>query len=240
MKLHSLALLALLAAGCGGGSSSPSPAKTDTRYGVLTVRWPDRGRLIPLASNSLVATLFQNGQAVASQTVIRPDGSGANTTQTTFSGLAYGSYTLDVRAYPAADGTGTAQAVGAGTMTVTEDQPGAATVALASTVAHLSIVPAVLDKGATLAVDASATDADGNVVLLSAGDGEEALTWSTLDTHFATVTGTGPTATLKGVHSGATTVTATLKTTDAGATVSTTAPVTVNVVNDGTGTVTIQ
>lgn len=244
--LPSLALLVALA-GCGGGSSSSgSPAPTGTGFGTLTVNWPSRTRLIPNAANSIVVRLKLNGKAVGDpKTISRPEGDAPSTT-TTLSNLAYGSYTLDLAAYPTIDGTASdpstiAQATGTGSMTVTEDTPGVASVKLSSTVTGITVSPVSVDKGKTVDVTVSAKDSDGDIVLLAAGGGSEPVEWSTGSAAVATITGSGPTATLKGVHSGNTTVKATLHGAD-GSVIASSSPTTVkvNVINDGTGTVTIQ
>ena len=241
MKSIPLALVSLFVlAGCGGGGSSHSdgPATPAVKSGTatLTVKWPTEGRQIPLAANSLVATLKLNGAAVATRTLARP------APTATFTGLAYGTYTVDVKAYPTADGSGVAQATGLGTAVVTEDAPGAAGVALASTVAHLAITPAALrfPKGSSTTLAVSATDADGNIVLLAAGGGTETVAWTLDAATNATLVPTGLTATLTGVHSGAATVTASMVVDDAGSLATATAATTVTPIDDGSTTVTIH
>lgn len=238
-----LAPFVLLLAGCGGGGSSHSgggatPAALGTA--TVSVAWPDRpGRLVPTTSNSVVVTLAK-GTAVLTQTVPRPDAGGTSTAS--FSGLAYGAYRVTVRAFPTADGTGTAQAAGAGGLTVAEGVPGSASVALASTVAALTLAPNPLafDKGTTATATVSATDASGAIVLLSVGDATEPLTWSVDAPANATLATSGLSANLTGIHSGSANLRVSMVVDDAGTVKTATAPITVNAIADGTGTVTVH
>ena len=227
-----LALLPLLA-GCGGGSggsATPAPAR-----GTATVRiaWPpSEARFVPASAKSVVVTLLKNGTPLGTRTIARPDSS------TTFDGLAYTAYEVSIAAYPTADGTGTAQATGNAQMRVTEDAPGSASVSLATTVAAIGILPIQIDKRTSTDVRITATDGGGATVLLSTDAGSEQVAWTVDAPTVAQVEGTGPTTKLTGLHSGTTTVRASLS---LGSTVLTsTAPVTINVVNDGAGTVTVS
>jgi hypothetical protein len=222
--------------GCGGGGS-PTVVKSTNGTASLIIKWPSRARLIPLTSNSVTVSLSQNGKVVTTQTVSRPLSSPTSTV--TFTDLNYGTFAVSATSFPNSDGTGIAQATGAGTLTETPGTPGTVTVSMASTVATLTVTPKsiVCYKGMTTTLTASAQDSLGEIVLLAVGSAQEALTWSTTDSSIATVSGTGPTATLTGVDQGTTTVTASFVVNDAGSTVTgqNSAPVTA-----GTGTVTVQ
>jgi hypothetical protein len=236
--LMSLAL-GLAAAGCGGGSGSGSGNSTQASNGTasLVVNWPTRSRLIPLASNSITVSLSQAGTVIASQTVARP--ASGSTSTVNFSDLPYGTIAVSASSFPNSDGTGNAQAIGSGTLKEVFGTPGAITISMASTVTKLAITPNPIacGKGLTTNLTASATDANGNIVLLSVGTANEVLSWTTGSSAIATVSGTGPTAVLTGVDQGTTTVSASLVVNDSGATVtgSGSAPITA-----GTGTVTVQ
>lgn len=250
--LPSLLFVSLLLAGCGGGGSQPgggtaAPAAKGTA--TVSVAWPARSgaRFVPVSSNSVVVTLSLNGVQAAQQTVPRP-ADGATTSTAGFTGLVYGTYTVNIDAKPNADGTGTAQAKGATSMVVTEDAPGVASVSLATTVANLTILPLTFSKNQTAVATVGATDANGATVLLAVGDATETITWSadkvanTLGAMVDAVTlsaQTGTSVTLTGVHSGTTQVHATpglgLATPLVGS-----ATVTVNAIADGTGTVTVS
>lgn len=160
--VYAAALLTVLAAlaGCGGTTSSAEGRA------VMTVVWPARTRLIPAAANSITAVLKRDTVVVASQTVARPV-SGDSTT-TTFEHMKVGALTLEVTAYPNADGTGTAQARGSSPVTVTAGQTSTVTMTMASTVHHLEMSPAApsVAMGATLQLGVTAKDSAGAVVLL--------------------------------------------------------------------------
>jgi hypothetical protein len=100
------ALLLLPLIGCGGSSSAPS----GTGRAFIKITWPDRNRLIPLASNSIQVTFSRGAQTVATQLIPRP--ASGNQTTTTFQNLKTGGLALTATAFPNADGTGTAQATG--------------------------------------------------------------------------------------------------------------------------------
>lgn len=248
-----LVLPALLLAGCGGGGSgSPSSgggvtASSKNGTAKISVVWPARNaRFMPLASNSIVVNLLQNGVQKGSQIVVRPtDGSPSSAT---FTGLAYGAYTTALAAYPSTDGTGVAQATGSAPLTVSEDVPGNSTVSMTTTVASIAIVPLTVNKAGSATLSVGATDAQGNVVLLQAGNVSEAVAWTAdkiqnslgqMVDAVSLSSNSGASVTLTGVHSGTTQVHATVS---LGGTspLTATGSVTVNAIADGTGTVTIS
>ena len=231
MRRAALFLLPLLVAGCGGGGGHSSAPAARGGRATLRVRWPKAtdARLIPLAAASVTVTILRpDGGTPVTKTIARPTDGGASTT-TTFDGLPYGELPVRVEAFPTADGTGVAQARGAGMVSVGEDAPGEVSISLDSTVASLAISPdpVVVAPGRTATVTASARDAAGALVLLSANGRGERLVWSVDDASVAKVEGDGPTATLTGLAGGATRVSASLVTTDGGATVSASAPLNV-------------
>ena len=249
MRLSSLpfAFLALLLAGCGGGGSSSggttsSPAESSLGRASVALAWPARNaRFVPLAANGVRVRLLLNG-AVAGERLVARSGDGASVARAEFDGLAYGEYDAEVRAYPNADGTGTAQATGLARITVGES-PATADVLLSTTVASIEILPVSVLKLGSATVGVTARDADGNVVLLAAGDGQEAVTWSVDPLPGGFVAGTvadisGPTATLTATRSGTTTIRASV---DLGGTpLVATGGLTVGAIDDGTATVTIR
>ena len=237
-------LLVIVLAGCGGGSSS-SPAAKGKGLATLNILWPERteSRLIPTASNAIVVTLSMTGAPTVSKTVSRPP-AGTTTTSTAFDSLFYGTYTVDAKAVPNADGTGVAQAFGSSTMAIAEGVPGTANVALGSSITHLGFSPAVpsVAKNATLVVTATALDAANNVVLVAPGAGGESFVWSLDATPSASITvqNSGDKVNVLGLHAGSATLRVSLGTNATGAPLALTIPVTVTAINDGTGTVTVH
>ena len=229
----SLVLASLLLAGCGGGGGSSSPSSQSARgTATVSIVWPtSEARFVPLSANSVFISLSLGGRTVASKTVARP------ATGTSFDGLVYGTYDVAIAALPTTDGTGTPQALGNAQMTVTEDVPGAVDVSLATTVSTIEILPITIDKRQNAIVRVTAKDAANAIVLLSTDAGTEQIAWSVDSATIASVTGTGPTATLQGLHSGTTTVRASLS---LGTTLDSSAAVTINAIADGTGTVTVH
>src|SRR5262249_9493592 len=104
-------LLALLSAcslltgslsGCGGGSGSLPSGTGTTGSGmgraVFTVVWPQRTRLIPLASNSIKVTVTQGTNTLASKIIPRPAQGGEASAE--FDALPVGTLTATAIAYP--------------------------------------------------------------------------------------------------------------------------------------------
>ena len=169
----------VLSGGCGGGSSTGSGAGR----AVINITWPDRSRLIPLASNSIKVVFTQGAQVVDSQLIPRPVS--GNQTQTTFTNLKTGSLILTATAFPNADGSGVAQASGTTPVTITSGQTTAVTLTMDSTIDHLdlnSLYPSVAVSN-TVQLIGTAKNASGSVVLTSPSK----LQWSTSDAAVATV-----------------------------------------------------
>lgn len=248
LSLLSMIPLAWAVAGCGGGGgSSPDPEPNPKADGqaLVAIKWPASGRLIPLAANSVQVVLKAGGVAVSTKTLSRPAAGG--TTTATFDGLKYGSYTVDVKAYPttdaqATDSTAVAQGVGAGTLQIVENQIAKVDVAMASTVTKLVLTPDApsFPKGTSTVLTVSARDAAGAIVLLAAGGGTEQITWSGNNSTNVSIVPNGLTATITGVHSGTAGVMVSFVRNDAGAKVVATTTTTVTVVDDGTGSVIIH
>lgn len=203
-----------LAIGCGGSGGGRS-ARNQGRA-TIRVTWPTAAaRLIPTSSQSLVVTVAKGGVTVGTLTLKRPQAGG------TLTSLPYGALNVTVKAYASTDGTGVAQALGVGTMTVTEDVPGTVAVNMDSTVASLTLTSnlTTIARGATATLTAAAKDSSGAIVPLATGSASETLGWSVTPASTAGVTGTGATVTLTGLANGDASITASLKVKDTGETV---------------------
>jgi len=174
--------------------------------------------------------LSLHGDQVAEKVIPRPSGT-ATDTSTTFTNLPVNTLDVSVAAYPTTDATGTAQAVGSGTLQVSPTTTNNATVSLSSTVSKLSFSPSTLSlyRNESSSLTLAATDSSGDIVLLSVGGESEPVTWATSDPTVVTITGTTATATVKGIATGNATVTATLKVDDSGKTVSASLPIAVSI-----------
>jgi 6-phosphogluconolactonase (cycloisomerase 2 family) len=171
-------------AGCG---SSSSDSKARTGQLVLTVIWPERSRLIPLASNSIRATLSSGETVLGTQVLPRPVED--NQTTVTFQNLPPGNANLVATAYPNTDATGVAQATGSAPVTIVAGQTAEVTVTMASTIDRLEISPAnpSVPVGQTVQLTATAFDRDNNIVLILAGN----LQWVSGTPANATVSANG-------------------------------------------------
>lgn len=177
----------LLSAGCGGGGNDPLGQSAPTRKTgglTLSVTWPDRSRLIPDASESIVVTVRKANATLKTTTLQRPAAGQPLTTTASFDDLPVGTdYTVTAEAFPLGNGTGVAQARTAATVpfTVTDNARTKVGVTMDSTIATLSLEPVLpfpLGAGRNRILEAVARDAGGNVVLLSQNKVQFALTES--------------------------------------------------------------
>ena len=138
MRTLYVVTVATLLVGCGGANNSA----TRTGKLSLTVIWPKRTKLIPLASNSIRAAVTSGGQTLGSQLIVGNDGPLNNPSIVTYNNLPVGAATLTATAFPQSDGTGVAQATGAVPANIVAGQTTNVTVNMASTIDHLTITPA--------------------------------------------------------------------------------------------------
>nr|CAA9280829.1 hypothetical protein AVDCRST_MAG63-3569 [uncultured Armatimonadetes bacterium] len=186
-----------LLAGCGGGGSNAADANKGAAS--FTVVWPERSRLIPLRAESIKIDATQGGRPVATSQVVARPASGTNTSTVTFPQLPIGNVDITATAYPAADATGTAQAVGSVTVRINPDQTTQATLTMGSTIASL-VLSVGTDLGFTvgdfgLTIQVSARDVNGDVVLLPTDDSPptlpSTLSFQSTDTGVVTVDADG-------------------------------------------------
>jgi hypothetical protein len=153
-----IALFFIPACGGGGGQS------TVTGRAQLTILWPDRSRLIPLAANSIRVEMLQNGAVVAAQLLARPAG---GSTTATFDALPTGALSARATAYPEAGGGGIAQANGTVPLVIQVGQTTSFTLTMGSTIDRLELSPPnpTIGVGQSVQLTATAKDAAGSVVL---------------------------------------------------------------------------
>ena len=181
-----LVMVTALLCGCGGGGGGGGGAPSGRA--AITVNWPLRTRLIPVAANSIRVDFSMGDRVIATQVIARPTQGGTSTT--VIGGLSIGNAVLKAAAYPNADGVGVvAQAVGTTSLTIQAGQTAHVTLSLDSTVAHVDLSPAEpkVVAGQTTRLVATARDAADNVVLTS----PQTLLWDTTDHGVATVDSDG-------------------------------------------------
>lgn len=166
---------------CGGARPALQGVSGQSKLGraSMTIKWPVRNaRIIPTAANSIVVQLSQNGKQVATSGALTRPAGGGTTTWTT-PNLDQGTYSISATAFPNADGSGTAQARGSGSITISYSSIAQASVTMGSTVTNVTLSPPALISrpGFQSTVTASATDASGAIVLVAPSD----LTWKTSD-----------------------------------------------------------
>ena len=149
--------------GCGGSNSAPQVGTFE-----IKVLWP-ADRLLPVDSLSVVATLSDSkGNVLGTQLLARPT-SGSTITTADFDNVPVGKVMLAASAYPTAQGTGVAQAVGSAPGTVSAGQKTTIDVTMADTIVKVTITPAnptVAVQG-QLQLTMTAYDAENDVVLTS-------------------------------------------------------------------------
>src|SRR5579862_29949 len=132
-------ILCLLLVGCGGGTGSNQSAGTGKATGkaTVTVQWPNRGRLIPEAANSIVVVINQGASQVGQQILARPASGGTSTA--TFNVLPVGNLSVTATSFPNADGTGTALSRATIPLTIQANQITNFSLTMSSTIAKLNL-----------------------------------------------------------------------------------------------------
>ena len=176
------ATLPVTLAGCGGTQMTTHATQSaqtagDTGRATLAVRWPQRGRLVPFAANSVRVSVFRGNSLLGEQLITRPASGGESSA--TFDRLPVGDATVRAVAYPNADGTGVAQAQADTSIVVKKGEVSPVRVTMASTVTTFAITPAVslLNTGQSVRLSATARNAAGETVLTAPGT----ITWSSRD-----------------------------------------------------------
>lgn len=206
--LATAAMAALLGVGCGGRGNDParpaSEMRPEARQSAGSTRliffWPDRGRLIPVESNSITIQLLKGGAALpgTDRLVVRPATGGGTQETVTWDDLPLGPLTVTATAYPNADGTGTAQAAASMEVDIQNGANNPPPLTMASTIARVTMtVQGVADNtvpiGKSVTVIATPLDARRRIVLTR----KDRWTWASGDPALATITAAdGPQATV--------------------------------------------
>lgn len=203
MKLHALLFVAIAMGGCAG---SGSDGNAEGGAVSIAIAWPPEStsptRVVPSAANSIVIRLQRTGAAPVTSSPLSRATKAWKSPK-----LPAGSYTLTATAYPTAAATGTPQAEGTSTVEIRSGATVSSSVTMGSRVTALTVSPSpvTVTMGETSQLAASATDSQGNVVLV-AGD---KIRWTSSDPAIARITATGLTAILTPIAAGSTTLVAT-------------------------------
>lgn len=195
-----IALVGAALTGCGGGGGSTPPATTGRV--TLSITWPARTKLIPLAADSITVSFLNENGVVASQTVPRPIS--GNSTAVTSRDLTAGAYTIKSQAFPTSDGSGTAQASASQIVTVVAGSTVEVAITMASTIQTIDLsqsAPATI-IGATTSLTATPKNAAGATVITL----PDTISWKSSNTAVATVDTNGN---VTGVAVGTATITVT-------------------------------
>lgn len=181
-RAYPLALLvALLAAGCGGGGRQEAKGTFSVKFA-----WPAHaGRVIPTAAQSIRVQVLRN-TTVTNEALLTPTAPVANFTE-----VPTGTVTVKAVAYPTAGGTGTALASAQTTQTITANGTASVSLTMASTIDHLDLTPDTINLALsgilTRQTTVTAYDTAGSVVLMSPSD----LTYSSTGLSVFLVSPTG-------------------------------------------------
>ena len=205
IRIIILVTISALLMSCGGSNagSSAAPAVQRGTFEVKVI-WPAANRLLPVDSQSVLATLTNaTGATLGAQLLAKP-AQGNTITLAEFTNVPAGTVTLSASAYPTANGTGVAQAVGSSQGTVVAGQTTTVNVTMADTIVRVVITPASpsIVAGATQQLTMTAYDAANDVVLTS----PTTVTWNSGTTADATISSSGL---LTGVSQGSSLITVT-------------------------------
>lgn len=181
--------------GCGGASSAVD--SVGNSKAMISLVWPQRSRLIPLAANSIKLVLV-NGGATYERLVTRPDAINSATSQIVFDKIISGNYQVTATSYPNADGTGRAQAVGTTSLSIAQGQTSDFNITMDSTIAQVRIVGvATTTSNVPTQYTAQAIDSSNYLVLVdpttlqwTAGSNITLTGGSTVFSDTVTITGT--------------------------------------------------
>lgn len=176
-----LAALTPLLCSCGGGRVATTGRAT------VSVTWPESSRLIPLAANSVLVILKQNGQWVEQIILDRPAGGG--TAQASFENLPVGEFQVAASAHPQAGAVGVAQANAISGALVEPDQTTNIKMTMASTIVRGSISPTTttLNVGQSATLTGAFENAQRQAVFVS----NDTLQWTSRNPALVTVDAAG-------------------------------------------------
>lgn len=192
------AILVASSVGCAGSSVDG----TASGQATMSITWPERTRVIPVAANSITVTFWKGTTVVSTKTVARP--TVGNQSTVSFTSLASGTYTVVAQAFPNANGTGTAQASASQSVAISSGATTPLEITMASTIASLTatMTTAGILVGSSAPITVTAIDANGATVLTSAST----ITYGSSNTSVATVDTSGV---VTGVATGTATITVT-------------------------------
>jgi hypothetical protein len=181
-----LLLGALTVNGCGSSGTNPA-ASIETGRATLAIRWPERSRLIPVASESIRVTIFRGSSLLAERLLTRPSNGGTSTAD--FDRLPVGEATFRAVGLPNADGSGVGQAKADAVVPIVVGQVVPVRITMASTIDRIEIGPAnpLVAPGGTISLVAAAKNTAGEIVLTDSST----LVWTSQNTALATVTAEG-------------------------------------------------
>lgn len=177
-----LTLLVLFCVSCSAGRNKTA---NTTGRAILSVRWPERTRLIPFAAESIRVKITSGASILVDSAIPRPEQGGLATVS--FDYLPVGLLIVSATAHPNANGTGVAQAQGTTTATIIADAATEIRLTLASAIDRLELTPTslALRVGDTQTLAPSPKNAAGATVLVMGAT----LEWTSSDSTIAAVVG---------------------------------------------------
>lgn len=172
-------------AGCGS-SASNAVAPAGTGRATLTLKWPERSRVIPFAAESIKVRVIQGAKVLGESILPRPQSGGTATA--TFDSLPLAEVQIQAWAYPTTNATGTPQAQGQVGVLVEESHTTQVGLTMGSTITRIEITSAnPVTVGGARTVAMTARNAAGDVVLTK----PDTITWQSETPSVATVNNAG-------------------------------------------------
>jgi hypothetical protein len=163
-----LPLLLVFLFGCGGGRGNNTAGAASRGRAVFNIKWPDRSRLIPAASNSILVGISMPPYGFHKEKIV-PRPSTGNTSTVTFDEVPVGTGTMVAYAFPNADATGHPQATGSVPFTISDNQTTTVILTMDSTIYALFPTPvnSYLAVGGSVQLNVGARDDIGALILTS-------------------------------------------------------------------------
>jgi len=218
LSLSGIAVMLLI--GCSGTSQ---PQVNTSGRALITIQWPDRTRMIPIAANTIQINILQGTTIIASHVVDRP--ATGTTSAQVFLNLPLGQLTATAAAFASNDTTATPLATGSTTLLITANAQTTFSIRMGSTITSLQLTPLTqtLQLAQSVALGVSAYDSQHDLVLVT----NASLLWTAAIAPGTIAAGAVVTVNSSGLVTAVSSGTAVVTVTDTEAGVSATALITV-------------
>lgn len=174
LSLFLIPFLCFLAVGCGGGGSGKPTVRSTTTVRI-SMRWPERSRVVQATSSALSAVFTLTGAKLNGGDFVAVVSRGLSKDAydeeiTTTTEALVGKWNLEVRFCAEPDGKGVTVARAQTTITLAQNGTGIPTLAPASNIAQVEVLPdQTIRVGEERELSFVARDASGAIVALTSG-----------------------------------------------------------------------